>query len=231
MIQHKPLSEIAGADRGWLKAKHHFAIGAHGNPAHHPIGNLFVLNDDEIAGRSGFPLHHHADVEIISYVREGAATREDSLGNKGHTKAGDVQVMSAGTGIHHAEYNEHDIPTRLFQIWLQPRTRGGEPQWGTRAFRKTDRSGRFVPLASWYGAPDALSIRADAEVYGALVPVGATATFEFRPGHSGYLVPATGAVCVDGQRVDAREGLIVRGEASLTIEALTDAELVLVVTA
>jgi redox-sensitive bicupin YhaK (pirin superfamily) len=231
MLDHKPLRDIAGADRGWLKAKHHFAIGPYGNPAHRPIGNLFVLNDDEIAGHSGFPLHHHADVEIISYVRDGVITHEDSLGNKGRTKAGDVQVMSAGTGIRHAEYNEHDSPTRLFQIWLRPRTSGGKPQWGTRTFPRADRSGRFMPLASGYGTPDALPIRAAAEVYGAVVPSGMTATFEFRPGHSGYLVPATGAVRVNGQRVDACEGLIIRDEAAITIEALADTDLVLVVTA
>lgn len=230
MLEHKPLRDIAGADHGWLKARHHFAIGPYGNPAHQPVGNLFVLNDDEIAGRSGFPLHHHADVEIISYVRDGVITHEDSLGNKGRTKAGDVQVMSAGTGIRHAEYNEHDTSTRLFQIWLRPRTRGGVPQWGTRAFPKTDRSGRFVPLASGYGAPDALPIRADAEVYGVVLSSGTTTTFVFQPGQSGYLVPATGAVRVTGQRVDAGEGLIIRDEAEIAIEALADTDLVLVVT-
>ena len=231
MFQHKPLSDIAAAGTGWLKARHHFAIGGRGNPAHRPVGNLFVLNDDEIAARSGFPLHDHADVEIISYVRAGVVTHEDSLGNKGRTRAGDVQVMSAGTGISHAEYNEHGTPTRLFQIWLRPRVRGGVPQWGTRAFPKADRSGRFVPLASGYGAPDALPIRADAEVYGAFVPAGMVAAFAFQPGHSGYLVPAAGAVRVSGQRVEACEGLIIQDEAAIEIEALADAELVLVVTA
>jgi redox-sensitive bicupin YhaK (pirin superfamily) len=231
MLQHKPLSEIAGADIGWLKAKHHFAVGTHGNPAHRPVGNLFVLNDDEIAPGAGFPLHHHADVEIISYVREGVVTHQDSLGNKGHTRAGDVQAMSAGSGIRHTEYNEHDVPIRLFQIWLRPRRPGGEPQWGTQAFPKADRAGRFVPLASGYGAPDALPIRADAEVYGALLPAGVTTTFAFQPHQSAYLVPATGSVRVGSALVGAREGLIIRDEASITIRALTDAELVLVVTA
>ncbi|WP_375429180.1 pirin family protein, partial [uncultured Sphingomonas sp.] len=156
MLQHRPLAEIGGGDLGWLKAKHHFAIGGHGNPAHVAVGNLFVLNDDEIAPKAGFPQHPHADIEIISYVRDGVLTHEDSIGNKGHTQAGDVQVMSAGTGIRHSEYNEQDVPTRMFQIWLRPRTGGGEPRWDTRAFPKTDRSGSFVALASGYGAPDAL---------------------------------------------------------------------------
>ena len=231
MLQHKPLSEIGGDDLGWLKAKHHFAVGGHGNPDHRPVGNLFVLNDDEIAAGTGFPLHHHADIEIISYVRDGVITHEDSLGNKGHTKAGDVQVMSAGTGIRHAEYNEQDAPSRIFQIWLRPRTNGGKPLWGTRTFLKADRSGSFLPLASGYGAPDALPIRADAEVYGAVLLAGAATTFDFEPGVSGYLVPATGAVRVGDESIAAQEGLIIRNEASIRIEALTDAELVLVVTA
>jgi redox-sensitive bicupin YhaK (pirin superfamily) len=231
MLQHKPLSEIGGGDLGWLKAKHHFAIGGHGNPAHRAVGNLFVLNDDEITAGTGFPLHGHADIEIISYVRDGVVTHEDSLGNKGHTRAGDVQVMSAGTGIRHAEYNEQDVPTRMFQIWLRPREQGGKPQWDTRAFPKSDRAGSFVPLASGYGAPDALPLRADAEVYGTLVTAGASVTFDFQPGHSGYLVPATGAVRVGGKRVEAREGLVITDEASIMVEATEDAELVLIVTA
>ena len=231
MLQHRPLSEISGGDLGWLKAKHHFAIGGHGNPAHRAVGNLLVLNDDEIATGTGFPLHAHADIEIISYVRDGVVTHEDSLGNKGHTRAGDVQVMSAGTGIRHAEYNEQDAPARMFQIWLRPRQRGGQPRWDTRAFPKADRSGSFVPLASGYGASDALPLRADAEVYGALIAAGTATTFDFQPGHSGYLVPATGAVRVGGERVEAREGLVVTNEASIRIEAIEDAELVLIVTA
>ncbi len=231
MLQHKPLSELGGAALGWRPAKHHFAIGGHGNPAHRAVGNLFVLNDDEIAAGSGFPLHAHADIEIISYVRDGVVTHEDSLGNKGHTRAGDVQVMSAGTGIRHSEYNEQNVPARMFQIWLRPRGKGGKPRWDTRAFPKADRSGSFVPLASGYHAPDALPIRAAAEIYGAMLAAGTTATFDFQPGHSGYLVPATGSVRIGGERVEAREGLVITDEASITIEAINDAELVLVVTA
>jgi redox-sensitive bicupin YhaK (pirin superfamily) len=231
MLQHKAHADIFGADIGWLKARHHFAIGIHGNPAHRPVGNLFVLNDDEIAGQSGFPLHRHADVEIVSYVLEGVITHEDSLGNKGCIKAGDVQVMSAGTGVSHAEYNSDDTPARLFQMWIRPRSRGGAPQWRERAFVKADRIGRFVPLVSGYGAPGALPIQADLEVYGAVLPRDGATTYAFRPGHSGYLVPATGAVAVNGQRVDYGEGLVIRSEVSIAIEALAEAELVFIVSA
>src|ERR1700743_351560 len=106
MIEHRELSQIGGGDLGGLKGKHHFAIGPYGNPAHLPLGNLYVLNDDEIAPGTGFPLHPHVNVEIITYVREGAVTHRDSLNNEGRTAAGDAQVMSAGTGIRQLEGND-----------------------------------------------------------------------------------------------------------------------------
>jgi hypothetical protein len=167
MLRRKPLEEIAGVDIGWLKAKHHFAMGPYGNRAHKPVGNLIVLNDDEIAPHAGFGLHHHENVEIVSYIREGTVTHRDDRGNAGKTHAGDVQVMSAGTGIRHSEQNEEDIPIRLFQIWLRPSAAGGIPRWGSKPFPKADRAGVFVPFASGRNAEGALPIRTDAEVYGA----------------------------------------------------------------
>ena len=230
MLELRPHGEIARADIGWLKAKHHFAIGPHGNPAHGPVGNLYVWNDDEIAPRSGFPLHPHANVEIITYVRDGAITHEDSLGNHGRTVAGDVQVISAGTGIRHSERNEELVPTRIFQIWIQPRERNGPPRWGSKPFPKSDRSGRFIALASGNAIDGALPIRANADVYGALL-LAHTATEAALPvGASAYLAPSAGAILVNGQRVETGEGIAVREEASIHVEAIVDAEVVLVVT-
>ncbi len=186
MIEHRPFDAIGGLDLGWLKAKHHFAIGPYGNPAHRAVGLLYVWNDDEIAPHAGFPLHPHADVEIITYVREGVITHEDDLGNKGYAKAGDVQAMSAGTGIRHSERNDEETPTRIFQIWIKPNHPGGAPRWSARPFPKADRAGRFVPLASGYGSPDALPIRADAEVFGAVLPAGGTARLALEAGHDAY---------------------------------------------
>ena len=231
MFIHKSQSEIAGDDIGWLSAKHHFAIGPYGNPSHLPIGNLFVLNDDTIAARAGFPFHGHTDVEIVSYVHSGTLTHEDGLGNKGHIRAGDVQVMSAGTGIRHSEYNEDDAPLHLFQIWLRPRLRGAKPQWDTRTFPKSERAGRFVPLASGYETSGALSIRSDAEIYGTVLRAGESTLFEFRADHSGYLVPVSGAISVNDQRVEAREGLIIRRVPSVLIKADEDSEIILIGTA
>ncbi|SCK15538.1 hypothetical protein VAR608DRAFT_1002 [Variovorax sp. HW608] len=231
MIEHRTLAEIGGVDIGWLKAKHHFAIGQYGNPTHKAVGRLYVWNDDEIAPRAGFSLHPHADVEIITYVREGVITHEDDLGNKGRTKAGDVQVMSAGTGIRHSERNDEETPTRIFQIWIKPNQVGNPPRWSTQPFPRSDRAGRFVPLASGYGAPDALPIRADAEVFGAVLAAGGSIKLELKVGHDAYLVPALGSVLVNGVRVEAREGVALRDEPSLEVEALCDAEMVLVVAA
>ena len=231
MLKLKSFEDISGLDAGWLKAKHHFAIGPYGNPAHKAVGNLIVFNDDEIAPRTGFDLHHHENVEIVSYLREGTVTHRDDQGNLGKTHAGDVQVMTAGTGIRHSEQNEEDVPVRLFQIWLKPSTAGGIPRWGTKPFPKVDRAGVFVPLASGRNAEGALPIRTDAEVYGALLHAGAKTRYSFRKGDAGYLVPATGEVEVSGVNVHAREGLVIENEEMIAIKALTDSELVLVVTA
>jgi redox-sensitive bicupin YhaK (pirin superfamily) len=231
MLRRKSFEEISSLDAGWLKAKHHFALGPYGNPAHKPVGNLIVLNDDEIAPHTGFGLHRHENVEIVSYLREGAVTHFDDRGNAGKTRAGDVQVMSAGTGISHSERNDEDVPIRLFQIWLRPSAPGGVPQWGNKLFPKLDRAGVFVPLASGRDAEGALPIRTDAEVYGAFLRAGDKTSYSFRKGDAGYLVPATGEVEVNGVQVHGREGLVIENEETIAIEAHADSELVLVVTA
>ncbi|MEH6666061.1 MAG: pirin family protein, partial [Brevundimonas sp.] len=173
MIERRPFDSLGGADHGWLKAKHHFSFASYFDPNRVQWGNLRVWNDDEIAAGSGFPPHPHADMEIITYVRDGAITHEDSLGNKGRTEAGDVQVMSAGTGIRHAEYNAESETTRIFQIWILPTRQGEKPAWGAKPFPKGDRAGQFVVLASGFDDDaDALPIRTDARVVGATLKAG-----------------------------------------------------------
>ncbi len=165
MIELKPFAKLGGADHGWLKAKHHFSFASYYDPANVSHGALRVWNDDEIAPNSGFPAHPHANMEIITYVREGAITHQDSLGNKGRTEAGDVQVMSAGSGIRHSEYNLEPSKTKIFQIWIEPTTQGGQPTWGSKPFPKANRSGKLVTIASGIeGDDDALPIRANARV-------------------------------------------------------------------
>src|ERR1700759_2031893 len=229
MIERRPFNELGGDDRGWLKAKHHFSFDEHGDATRIGWGSLRVWNDDEIAPNTGFPPHPHRDMEIITYVREGAITHQDSLGNKGRTAAGDVQVMSAGSGVRHSEYNLEPSTTRIFQIWIEPTTQGGQPTWGAKPFPKADRSGKFVTIASGFkNDNDALPIRADARVLATTLKAGESA--EYAPGKARnlYLVPAAGRVEVNGVFVSARDGVAIRDEAKLKITALEDSELVLV---
>ena len=135
MLQLRSRDEVS-ADAGWLRARHHFTIGPYGNPVHRPVGNLIVLNDDEIAPHTGFALHHHANIEIVTYVHDGTITHRDDQGNVGTIRAGDVQAMSAGTGIRHSERNDADSPARLFQMWFRPKVSGGKPKWGNKPFPK-----------------------------------------------------------------------------------------------
>ena len=229
MIEKRPFAKLGGANHGWLTTRHHFSFADYHDRKRMNWGRLRVWNDDEIAPDTGFPLHPHANMEIITYVTEGAVTHRDSLGNEGRTAAGDVQVMSAGTGIRHSEYNLEPETTKLFQIWILPTVSGGPPAWGTRPFPKGERSGRFVPLASGFASDaEALPIRTDARVLGATLSVGATLDYPLGRARHGYLVPAKGAVEVNGVTLGARDGAAISGEAALFIRALGAAELVLV---
>jgi quercetin 2,3-dioxygenase len=229
MVERRPFGGLGGADHGWLKAKHHFSFARYYDPDRLGHGALRVWNDDEIAPHTGFPAHPHADMEIITYVRQGAITHEDSLGHKGRTEAGDVQVMSAGSGIRHAEYNRENEPTKIFQIWIEPEAAGGEPTWGAKPFPKSDRSGKFVALASGFaGDEDALPIRAEARVLGATLKAGDTTEYRFGTKRHGYLVPAQGSIEVNGIRIDARDGAAISNETVVEIKALEDSEIVLV---
>jgi hypothetical protein len=229
MIDKRPFARLGGADHGWIKARHHFSFASYYDPDNMGWGPIRVWNDDEIAPNSGFPPHPHADMEIVTYVRKGAITHQDSLGNQGRTEAGDVQVMSAGSGIRHAEYNLEPETTTLFQIWIEPKARGGEPSWGARPFPKGDRAGRFVTLASGLdGDTDALPIRTDARVAGATLKAGETTEYRLGRTRHAYLVPAVGAIEVNGVRLNARDGAAVKDEEVLKVTALEDAEVVLV---
>jgi quercetin 2,3-dioxygenase len=229
MIEKRPFAKLGGANHGWLATRHHFSFADYQDRERTNWGRLRVWNDDEIAPQTGFPPHPHADMEIITYVTEGAITHRDSLGNEGRTEAGDVQVMSAGTGIRHSEYNLEPAATKLFQIWILPTTRGAAPSWGTRPFPKGERSGRFVPLASGFAEDqEALPIRTDARVLGATLNAGESLDYPLGPDRHGYLVPAKGVVEVNGVRLDARDGAAIRDEQGLHIRALDNAELVLV---
>ncbi len=229
MIEKRSFASLGHADHGWLNARHHFSFANYYDPDRMGWGAIRVWNDDEIGPNSGFPAHPHRDMEIITYVRSGAITHQDSMGNQGRTAAGDVQVMSAGTGVRHAEYNLEGETTTLFQIWIEPRQAGGSPSWGAKPFPKADRSGQFVTLASGFEGDDgALPIRADARVLGATIGAGERLTHSVGEGRHAYLVAATGAIEIDGVRFDARDGAALSGGQTVTITAIDDAEIVLV---
>ncbi len=229
MIELRPFNTLGGANHGWLNAKHHFSFADYHDPARTRWGNLRVWNDDIIAANTGFPPHPHRDMEIITYVRSGAITHRDNLGNEGRTEAGDVQVMSAGTGITHSEYNMEDAEARIFQIWIMPTSRGVAPSWGARPFPKGERAGRFVTLASGFdGDDEALPIRTDARVLGATIKAGETVDYPLGKERRGYLVPATGAVEIEGVRVAARDGAAISDTEVLRVTAIEDSELILV---
>ena len=228
-VDRRPFASLGHADHGWLEARHHFSFASYHDPDRMGWGAIRVWNDDVIAPNSGFPPHPHRDMEIVTYVRTGAITHQDSLGNQGRTAAGDVQVMSAGSGVRHAEYNVEAEPTTLFQIWIEPTTRGGEPNWGAKPFPKGERSGRLTVLASGFAEDvDALPIRAEARVLAATLAAGERVEHTVGAGRHAYLVPATGALLIDGERIDARDGAALAGGRTVTIEAVEDAEIVLV---
>ena len=231
MIELRKFSSLGHADHGWLRAAHHFSFAGYHDPARMGWGALRVWNDDEIAPGGGFPSHPHRDMEIITYVRQGAITHRDSLGNQGRTEAGQVQVMSAGTGIVHSEANLEDVTTTLFQIWIHPDRRGHAPSWGTRPFPVEARANRLVTLASGVeGDDEALDINATARVRAATVTAGESLTWSLPTGWLGYVVLASGLVRIDDVTLEERDGTAIADMKEVTIRADRDSEIVIVET-
>ncbi len=227
MIDIRPFASLGHANHGWLDARHHFSFATYHDPARMGWGAIRVWNDDRIAAQSGFPPHPHRDMEIITYVRSGAITHQDSLGNKGRTGAGDVQVMSAGTGVTHAEYNLEDEETTLFQIWIETDRSSANPSWGMMPFPKEARDGSFQLLASGAADDGALTINADAQILGATLAAGDRLTYHADAARHLYLVPSA-AVRINGADAGPRDGVAISGESEVRIEAVSDAELVLI---
>ncbi|MPZ08649.1 MAG: hypothetical protein GEU89_00370 [Kiloniellaceae bacterium] len=233
MIEIKSFDRLGRFDNDWLSARYHFSFANYYDPKRMGIGSLRVWNDDTIRPGTGFDLHGHRDMEIITYVRRGAITHQDHLGNTGRTTAGDVQVMSAGTGIMHAEFNREDEATQIFQIWIEPAVHGVAPRWETRSFPKAGREGQLVPLASGRkddassGDGGALPIYQDAAILGATLTAGQSVTHALLPGRKAYLVPATGRIAVNGKIAAARDGVVLEDIEEVTITAEEDAEILL----
>ena len=227
MIDVRKFDSLGHANHGWLDARHHFSFANYYDPNRMGWGRIRVWNDDKIAAKSGFPPHPHRDMEIITYVRTGAITHQDSMGNKGRTGAGDVQVMSAGTGVTHAEYNLEDEDTTLFQIWIETDKPNAPPSWGAMPFPKESREGQFQLLASGVGDDGVLHINSDARILGATLKAGETLEYAADPARHLYLVPSA-KVDVNGTKAEKRDGVAITAVDKVTVTAEEDAELVLV---
>jgi len=229
MIDLIPYQSLGTARHGWLTARHHFSFARYYDENRMGYAPLLVWNDDEIQAGTGFGMHPHDNMEIITYIRKGAITHTDDQGNSGRTVAGDVQVMSAGTGIFHSEHNHESEDTVLFQIWIQSAERNVTPRWETRAFpRETNNT--LIPLASGRKSHEAqkpLFIYQDAAVFAGVIQKGHSFTLPLDAGRHGYMVPSTGVVEVNGVTAQARDGLYFKAEDALVITALETADIVL----
>lgn len=230
MIEIRPFGALGTFKNEWLKAHFHFSFAEYFDPERMGVGALRVWNDDTIQPGGGFPMHPHSDMEIITYIRKGAITHEDHLGNKGRTVAGDIQVMHAGTGITHSEFNHEDETTQIFQIWITPAVTGVAPGWATRRFPGADRAGQLVTLASGRAGDrgDALEIHQDASFLAATLAENDTVTHDLDPGRRVYLVAVKGGVEVNGRTLGERDGAVIEDETRLSITATKDSEIVLV---
>ncbi len=226
MIKVYPYKELGEVNHGWLLAKHHFSFGEYYNPNKMGFGVLRVINDDTIQPKSGFDMHPHKNMEIITYIRHGAITHIDNQGNKGVTKAGDVQVMSAGSGIFHSEYNLEDTVTQLYQIWIKPNKLNVEPRWETKAFPKHSSDKALTLLVSGDKSDDALFIHQDAKIYAGLLKSGTS--IEHKITHQVYILSASGMVEVNGIILNERDGAEITGVKSIMIKSLTQSQVLII---
>ncbi len=229
MIEVTNFDELGTFQNDWLDAHYHFSFAHYYDPKKMGLGPLRVWNDDEIRPHTGFDAHPHKDMEIITYVRKGAISHRDSLGNEGRTEAGDVQVMHAGTGIVHSEMNLDDEETVLFQIWITPDKAGHVPGWEMQTFPKIAVSGALPALASGREMhADIPILHQDASVHGGRIDEDERVTHELGAGRAAYLVVSEGAVEVNGTFVDTRGSASIKDEDIISIKALEDSEVVLV---
>lgn len=229
MIKIYPYENLGHADHGWLNARHHFSFADYHNNERIHFGVLRVINDDIISANNGFSPHPHRDMEIITYVRSGAITHKDSMGNEGRTGAGDVQVMSAGTGVTHSEFNLENIETRLYQIWIFPDKKNVEPRWEARQFPKDAVKDRLPVLVSGREedlANGALFIYQDAAIYGGVIAEDTKITQNIK--HQAYILVSNGEISIEGKSLKKGDGAEITGTKSFAITALSDAEILVI---
>lgn len=218
-------AERGHADHGWLKTHHTFSFANYYDPRHMGFGPLRVINDDTVAGGGGFPPHSHRDMEIISYVIEGGLEHRDSMGTGSVIRPGDVQRMSAGTGVVHAEYNASKLErTRFLQIWILPRAHGLPPGYEQKSFPREEKAGRLRLVASPDGADGSLRIEQDAGMYATVLEPGQQVEHAVGPDRRAWLHVVKGTVVLDGERLEGGDGVAITGEEHLTLAAAADGE-------
>ncbi|TNE60139.1 MAG: pirin family protein [Alphaproteobacteria bacterium] len=228
MIKIRKSEARGAADHGWLKAKHTFSFAGYQDPAHMGFGPLRVINEDRIAGGGGFPTHPHDNMEIVTYVMSGALEHKDSMGNRGVIKAGDIQYMSAGTGVRHSEFNASATEeTHLYQIWLLPNERGAPPRYAQKSLVGETRSNELNLFVSGDGREGSTEIRQDADLYTSTLDAGKEIVHRFEKGRLGWLQLARGVLDVNGERLEAGDGVALAEEDLLAVKALESAEFLL----
>ena len=225
MINHYPYENLGHANHGWLDARHHFSFSSYQNPQRQQFGVLRVINDDVIKAGAGFDTHPHKNMEIITYVREGAITHRDSNGNVGRTVAGDVQVMSAGTGVFHSEFNLESEDTNIFQIWIEPNQLDVKPRWDSYEFPKEPTADSLMLLVSGDGdAP--LSIYQDAFIYAGHLSEGTELTHLIK--HQAYVLVSEGSLELEGLLLNKGDGLEVAELSSINLKALSNTRVLVI---
>ena len=225
MLTLRKAQDRGVADHGWLKSFHSFSFAEYRDPAHMGVGNLRVINEDRIAPGTGFGTHSHRDMEIVSYVLDGALGHKDSIGNGATIVPGEVQRMSAGTGIAHSEFNQAtDKTTHFLQIWLLPNRHGIAPGYEQRAFSDADKRGRLRLVASPDGRDGSVTVHADASLYAALFDGDEHAALALDPQRLAYVHLIRGEARVNGQRLSAGDAVTLEGESSLELDQGRDAE-------
>lgn len=228
MIKVIKSNERHHRDLGWLSTYWHFSFDDYYDPANTNWGALRVFNDDVIQPGQGFGAHPHRDMEIVTYVLEGELDHEDNQGNRGIIRPGEIQVMSAGSGIVHSEYNHStEHPVHLLQLWILPRTKGSKPRWAQRQFTLQQRSGTLLPVVSGGDIPDTLGIDQDATIYISALRAGQEVTRKSRTDRKGYLFVIAGTLTLNGIPLEAGDQARIAREPELTLGAMEDAELIL----
>ena len=228
MIQTIRASERHFSDFGWLKTYWLFSFDHYHDPANVQFGSLRVFNDDVVAPNNGFPTHPHREMEIITTVLAGEVTHEDSMGNRTVIKAGEVQRMSAGTGITHSEYNLGDTPVHLYQIWIIPDERRLKPSYDQRSFSAEARKNRLLPVASGQGLPDVVTLHTDSTIYLADFEAGHSAELPVKDSRGVFVYVSSGDLGIDGERLATKDQARIKNVGALKLEAYDDTSFILI---